>query len=63
MTSPTTPESTAYRPEAEVVELCSELIRFDTTNYGNGKSNGERGAAEYVAAKTSPNDRVWVPSP
>jgi acetylornithine deacetylase/succinyl-diaminopimelate desuccinylase-like protein len=38
-----------YAPEAEVVRLCSELIRIDTTNYGNGKSVGERRAAEYVA--------------
>lgn len=28
--------------------LCAELIRFDTSNYGEGKSNGERGAAEYL---------------
>jgi acetylornithine deacetylase/succinyl-diaminopimelate desuccinylase-like protein len=40
-----------YAPEAEVVRLCSELIRIDTTNYGNGKSAGERRAAEYVAEK------------
>jgi acetylornithine deacetylase/succinyl-diaminopimelate desuccinylase-like protein len=40
-----------YAPEAEVVQLCSELIRIDTTNYGNGKSVGERRAAEYVADK------------
>ena len=40
-----------YAPEAEVVQLCSELIRIDTTNYGNGKSVGERLAAEYVADK------------
>lgn len=38
-----------YAPEAEAVRLCSELIRIDTTNYGNGKSVGERRAAEYVA--------------
>jgi acetylornithine deacetylase/succinyl-diaminopimelate desuccinylase-like protein len=49
----------SYSPDAEVVELCSELIRFDTTNYGNGKSNGERDAAEYVAAKL---DEVGIDS-
>jgi acetylornithine deacetylase/succinyl-diaminopimelate desuccinylase-like protein len=38
-----------YDADAEVVRLCSELIRIDTTNYGNGKSVGERRAAEYVA--------------
>lgn len=51
MTSVTASERPSYSPDAEVVEFCSELIRFDTTNYGNGKSNGERDAAEYVAAK------------
>ncbi|HEV7169290.1 MAG TPA: M20/M25/M40 family metallo-hydrolase, partial [Micrococcaceae bacterium] len=31
--------------------LCAELIRFDTTNFGEGRSRGERPAAEFVAAK------------
>lgn len=31
------------------VEHASALIRFDTSNYGGGESNGERDAAEYVA--------------
>ena len=35
--------------ELNVVEVCSTLVRFDTTNRGNGDSEGERGAAEYVA--------------
>ena len=35
--------------EAEVVDICRELIRIDTTNYGDGSGPGERGAAEYVA--------------
>ncbi|PVG83877.1 hypothetical protein DDE18_06145 [Nocardioides gansuensis] len=39
-----------YDPAAEVVELCSELIRIDTTNYGNGEATGERKAAERVAS-------------
>ena len=30
--------------------IARDLIRFDTTNYGEGKSNGEADAAEYVAA-------------
>ncbi|WP_033287930.1 M20/M25/M40 family metallo-hydrolase [Amycolatopsis jejuensis] len=34
---------------ADVVELCADLIRFDTTNHGGGESAGEREAAEYVA--------------
>lgn len=38
--------------EDEVVELCSELIRIDTTNTGDPETvTGEREAAEYVAAK------------
>jgi acetylornithine deacetylase/succinyl-diaminopimelate desuccinylase-like protein len=38
--------------EDEVVELCSELIRIDTTNTGDPDTvTGEREAAEYVAAK------------
>jgi acetylornithine deacetylase/succinyl-diaminopimelate desuccinylase-like protein len=39
--------------EDEVVDLCHELIRIDTTNYGVGEGPGERGAAEYVAEKLS----------
>ena len=30
--------------------IASELIRFDTTNYGDGVSNGETEAAEYLGA-------------
>ena len=43
------PQSPSYDPAAEVVELCQELIRIDTSNYGNGDGPGERKAAEYVA--------------
>src|SRR6478672_11745058 len=40
------------RAEDEVVELCSELIRFDTSNTGELETTkGEREAADYVAAK------------
>ncbi|GAA4897423.1 acetylornithine deacetylase/succinyl-diaminopimelate desuccinylase-like protein [Stackebrandtia albiflava] len=36
----------------EVVELCRDLIRIDTTNTGDTRTAaGERAAAEYVAAK------------
>ncbi|HEY5224875.1 MAG TPA: M20/M25/M40 family metallo-hydrolase [Microbacteriaceae bacterium] len=31
--------------------IARDLIRFDTTNYGEGKANGETEAAEYVAAQ------------
>ncbi|MGW5325907.1 M20/M25/M40 family metallo-hydrolase [Streptomyces sp. NPDC004014] len=37
--------------EDEVVDLCRELIRFDTSNYGDHSGPGERAAAEYVAEK------------
>ena len=35
--------------EDEVVDLCRELIRIDTSNYGDHSGPGERRAAEYVA--------------
>ena len=35
----------------ETARIARDLIRFDTTNYGDGKSNGEADAAEYVAGK------------
>ncbi|MGW3114636.1 M20/M25/M40 family metallo-hydrolase [Streptomyces sp. NPDC001091] len=37
--------------EDEVVDLCRDLIRFDTSNYGDHSGPGERAAAEYVAGK------------
>ena len=37
--------------EDEVVDLCSELIRIDTSNFGDHSGPGERAAAEYVAEK------------
>jgi acetylornithine deacetylase/succinyl-diaminopimelate desuccinylase-like protein len=36
-------------PDAEVVGLCADLVRFDTSNYGDSSGPGERKAAEYVA--------------
>ncbi|MBN6778046.1 M20/M25/M40 family metallo-hydrolase [Pseudoclavibacter alba] len=33
------------------VELTRELIRFDTSNYGEGKSKGETECAEFLAAR------------
>ncbi len=55
-----------YAPEAEVVRLCTELIRIDTTNYGNGRSVGERRAAEYVAeqlAEVGIESRIFESEP
>ena len=43
-------EQAAHNPAGEVVELCRELIRIDTSNYGDDSGPGERKAAEYVAA-------------
>ncbi|MEV6117275.1 M20/M25/M40 family metallo-hydrolase [Streptomyces sp. NPDC052109] len=37
--------------EDEVVDLCRELIRFDTSNYGDHSGPGERRAAEWTAEK------------
>nr|WP_196382970.1 M20/M25/M40 family metallo-hydrolase [Microbacterium paulum] len=34
----------------EVARIARDLIRFDTTNYGEGRAKGEREAAEYVGA-------------
>ena len=41
--------SVEYKPEAEVVQLCQELIRIDTSNFGSDPGPGERLAAERVA--------------
>ncbi|MFI5061040.1 MAG: M20/M25/M40 family metallo-hydrolase, partial [Actinomycetales bacterium] len=35
----------------ETALIARDLIRFDTTNFGEGRSNGETDAAEYVEAK------------
>ena len=35
--------------EDEVVDICRELLRIDTSNYGDGTGPGERAAAELVA--------------
>ena len=40
------PEATV---DSEVVDLCRELLRMDTSNYGDDSGPGERKAAEYVA--------------
>jgi len=47
-------ESNTAKPltgEDEVVDLCRDLIRMDTSNYGDHSGPGERQAAEYVAEK------------
>ncbi|MGO1972303.1 MAG: M20/M25/M40 family metallo-hydrolase [Propionibacteriaceae bacterium] len=41
--------TTSYQPDAEVVQICQDLIRIDTSNYGHEPGPGERKAAEHVA--------------
>ena len=49
-TDETRPAEPSYDPAAEVVEICRDLIRVDTTNFGDDSGPGERKAAEHVAA-------------
>ena len=53
MTETTAPSLPQPLPdaEAEVVDLVSELIRIDSSNYGDGTGPGEAEAAEYVEAR------------
>jgi acetylornithine deacetylase/succinyl-diaminopimelate desuccinylase-like protein len=43
------PAESTLRAEDEVVEICQNLIRYDTSNFGDGSGPGERAAAEYTA--------------
>lgn len=48
------PSAAAPAPTADVVDLCRELIRFDTSNTGDPDTAApERPAAEWVAARLS----------
>jgi acetylornithine deacetylase/succinyl-diaminopimelate desuccinylase-like protein len=38
-------------PLEETAAIAADLIRLDTSNFGEGRSNGEADAAEFVAAK------------
>ncbi len=49
MTSSPLDPTTEYDAAAEVVEICRDLIRIDTTNFGDQPGPGERKAAEHVA--------------
>jgi acetylornithine deacetylase/succinyl-diaminopimelate desuccinylase-like protein len=56
VSTPSAPRSAAEPAPAagpsaadEVVDICRELIRIDTTNFGDDSGPGERTAAEYVA--------------
>ncbi|MCX2970366.1 M20/M25/M40 family metallo-hydrolase [Streptomyces sp. TRM70308] len=46
-----TPADSAVTGEDEVVGICRDLIRIDTSNYGDDSGPGERAAAEYVAGQ------------
>ncbi|WP_104091550.1 M20/M25/M40 family metallo-hydrolase [Arthrobacter sp. GMC3] len=41
------------RAEDEVVGICADLIRFDTSNFANNEGPGERAIAEHVASLIS----------
>ena len=40
--------SATVTAEDEVARICADLLRIDTSNYGDGSGPGERAAAEYV---------------
>lgn len=42
--------TTRVSPEDEAVSICRDLIKIDSTNYGDGSGPCEREAAEYVMA-------------
>ncbi|MBU2697407.1 M20/M25/M40 family metallo-hydrolase [Pimelobacter sp. 30-1] len=42
-------DPTPHDVTGEVVDICRDLIRIDTSNYGSDEGPGERKAAEYVA--------------
>jgi acetylornithine deacetylase/succinyl-diaminopimelate desuccinylase-like protein len=42
-------ERASYAPEAEVVEICRDLIRYDSSNFGDGQGAVERRTGEHVA--------------
>ncbi len=56
----------SYDPAGEVVDLCRDLIRIDTTNYGDGSGPGERKAAELVATlldEVGIESEIWEAEP
>jgi len=48
--TPATPDALSPA-EKEVADLCAELIRIDSSNYGDGSGPGERAAGEAVMAR------------
>ncbi|GAB3617562.1 M20/M25/M40 family metallo-hydrolase [Okibacterium endophyticum] len=51
MTDHTSPADHTENPLEETAVIARDLIRFDTTNYGEGRSKGETEAAQYVEAR------------
>ena len=49
MSSPTDRAATHVTAQDEVVRICQDLLRIDTSNYGADGGPGERKAAEHVA--------------
>jgi acetylornithine deacetylase/succinyl-diaminopimelate desuccinylase-like protein len=47
---PDTATPSSVTAQDEVVQICRDLIRIDTSNYGDGTGPGERAAAEHVMA-------------
>ena len=59
-------DETAYDPAAEVSEICRDLIRIDTTNFGDQPGPGERKAAEHVATlldEVGIHSELWEAEP
>jgi len=55
----TSAQAMSYDPAGEAVHILQELIRIDSTNFGDERGPGERAAAEYVAGLL---DEVGIPS-
>ncbi len=47
------PQEAVASAQDEVADICRDLIRIDSSNYGDGSGPGERAAAEYVAEQLS----------
>jgi acetylornithine deacetylase/succinyl-diaminopimelate desuccinylase-like protein len=44
---------TPLTAQDEVARICQDLLRIDTSNYGDDSGPGERAAAEHVATLLS----------
>lgn len=60
------PHEVIFEQGDRTAEITRDLIRFDTSNYGGGRSNGEEDAANYVAEKLSAlglKPQIFEPEP